>query len=119
MTYTKDQMIRIGGNAWTHPSTGEVRVYFNSWPELIGLEVSRYNTGNICGATLDGESISNARARDILGVVTKVWWSDADNQIHITAYRTGRYADSVPGWIRDGIGEAVKASETTTQEDQK
>jgi hypothetical protein len=116
-TYTKEQILRIGGNAWTHPATDEERLYLNDWPTLIGLEISRYNTGNICCSTLDGEGISNARARDILGTVTKVWWSDVDNQIHITAYTRGRYADRVPGWIRDGIADAVQRAAVEQNDD--
>lgn len=119
MAYTRQQIIAIGGSEWTHPGTGEIRIYINDWPALIGLDVNRYGTGNISSATLDGERISNARARDILGTVTRVWWSDADSKIHIRHYTTGRYADQVPGWIHDGIATAVKASEPQPSDDEE
>lgn len=106
-TYTKKQIAAIGGNEWTSPR-GEVRLYLNDWPALIGMEVERYGTGNISSAAIGGDRLSNSRARDILQVVESVYWSSADQLIHIWIMTChGRYADTVPGWIRDGIADAV------------
>lgn len=52
-----------GGSEWS--GYGHHRVYFDTAP-LLGLEVERYGTGNVSGATLYGESISNSRARRLL-----------------------------------------------------
>lgn len=105
-TYTAQQIEAIGGRAWT--KNDKHRVYLNNdvWLALIGLETSHYNTGNISGATLNGEHISNAAAKDIIGAVSKVYWDAVDNQIHILIYRN-RYSDQVPGWIRDAVAAAV------------
>lgn len=110
--YTAEQITAIGGQHWT--KGGHDRVYLNAniWARLIGLEISYYGTGNISSATLDGESIANGRARDILGCIDKVYWDATDSQIHITIYRN-RYSDRVPGWIRAGIAEAVDALDKT------
>ena len=67
-------------NEWVHPRTGETRRYVQNWPELIGLEIARYNTGNISGAWLNGEKIPNNRAGSILAV--KVWL-DENDEIHV------------------------------------
>lgn len=63
---------------WTHPSTGEVRHYVNGWQELIGLEIERYGTGNIRWAFLNGEKISNTKARRVGGK----FWIDESGNIH-------------------------------------
>lgn len=47
------------------------RIYVNSDDQIekvFGLSVSRYNTGNICSAFLNGEKISNSQARRLLTV---------------------------------------------------
>ena len=50
------------GTKWEN--YGKSRLYLD-WHTLIRLELSYYNTGNISEARLDGEKISNSRARDI------------------------------------------------------
>jgi len=52
------------------------RIYFNGLGEWYGIKTERYNTGNICGATLDGETISNSAAKRLLGRLMdcKVWF---------------------------------------------
>lgn len=70
----------INSNEWKHPQTGETRHYINNWVELVGFEVQRYNTGNICHVTLDGAKISNALARDTFAA--KVWYNN-DGQIFV------------------------------------
>lgn len=106
-TYAAEQIEAIGGRRWT--KAGHDRVYINSdvWTQLIGLETVRYNSGNIAGATLNGEQISNARAKDIIGCISKIYWDAEDGQIHIFVYGGGRYADKVPTWIRDAIADKV------------
>lgn len=82
---------------WTKPGTSQVRRYVRNWPALIGLEVSHYNTGNISGARLDGEHISNAEAGRILAA--KVWL-DAEDAVHVDGLRA-RWLDA------DDIASAV------------
>jgi len=76
-----------GGNAWE--KNGYARVYFNG-TEIAHhshLEVTRYNTGNISSATLDGEIISNSTAWDILSNLsdTKFWYDLNDNKFYTKA----------------------------------
>ena len=62
MTYTVDQLRRIGGIPW-RKSDGTLRMYLNAWEPMVGLEIHRYNTGNIQGATLEGVGwLSNRKA---------------------------------------------------------
>lgn len=73
---------QIGGSLWE--KNGMRRIYFNDLPSLFGLNVSRYNSGNISGAALDGGKISNTRAREICGALadSKIWFDLADNKFH-------------------------------------
>lgn len=73
------KLIEAGGSVWE--KNGMTRIYFNDLATWYGLEVARYNTGNVSGATLDGESISNSEAKKILTALseTKVWY-DVDAQ---------------------------------------
>jgi len=67
---------------WTNPTTGEHRRYLNGWEKAIGLKVSRYNTGNVSSATLDGEHISNTAAGHMSA---KIWLDDTD-RVHVDHY---------------------------------
>lgn len=60
---TAESLITLGGSLWE--KNGMRRVYFNDLPSLYGLKATYYNTGNISSATLDGDAISNAAAREI------------------------------------------------------
>ena len=107
-TLTVENLVAIGGNRWT--KNGHDRVYLNNWPELIGLEVTRYKSGNIWAASLNGERISNAEARRILGAITAVYFDAADGQIHVKwGWDTPRSMtrDELYQAIVDGIHAAV------------
>lgn len=90
---------------WTHPKTGEVRFYVNNLAELIGLDVSRYGTGNISSARLNGEKTSNAEAGRILQAVGKAWIG-GDGSIHVSDGCTrGGYE-----WVAADLRKAIAAS---------
>lgn len=77
-TYTKAQLEKAGGKAWTPKRGGGTRYYFNGLASMLGLEVERYGTGNISNATLHGKPISNSKARQILeGLFDAKFWFDA------------------------------------------
>lgn len=82
-TYNKEQMIRIGGREWIHPSTGEIRIYINEdvWAPLVGFEILRYKSGNICHAEFNGSPVSNAKAGRVLFV--KIYWTSTTSKIRI------------------------------------
>jgi hypothetical protein len=67
-TKMNEQQIKIMkqmGNEWQKGD--KHRIYFNSLGMFYGIETERYNSGNICGATLNGERISNGEAKRLLG----------------------------------------------------
>ena len=80
IVYSTENMVAIGGNRWQ--KNGMDRVYFNDWAELAGLEVTRYNTGNISSASYQDRGISNSQAYKLLGCIDKVWFDAADGKIH-------------------------------------
>lgn len=63
------------------PNKGQARLYVQNWPELVGLTVAYYKTGNVCHATLNGQSVSNAEAGRILAA--KVWIGVEDDEVHV------------------------------------
>lgn len=104
---TIETVTAIGGSRWT--KNGHDRVYINDWAGFAGLDVARYNTGNISSAAYDGEGISNRQAGLILGAIDKVWFDAADGKLHArygyTTPRIGReqvWADVVAG-IRTAV----------------
>lgn len=58
-----ETLVKLGGKEWT--KNGMHRVYMNGLATWFGLETTRYNTGNVSSATLDGEPISNSQAKRI------------------------------------------------------
>lgn len=75
------------GKKWIHPGTGEVRYYINKAYTYGGLDVEFYKSGNVSDAYLNGESISNRRARSLMASVDKVWMTE-DGKIHAIGYST-------------------------------
>lgn len=68
----------LGIDAWER---GEMKRYYvnpDKVEAVFGLEISRYNTGNICGARLNGEPISNTRAGKLLA--RKIFFDAASRQ---------------------------------------
>jgi len=93
---TREMLEKIGGKYWQSQDGSKQRVYFNNWPEFIGLKCSTYNTGNISNATLDGETISNGAAKRLLGSINKVWFDLGTQQYSVDT----------------GFGDATKKRET-------
>ena len=93
------------GNKWIHPTTGEVRYYVNDAWKYGGLSVERYNTGNICYAELDGEEISNSKAKKLINAIYKCWITE-DHKVHVKY--DGVNEDFVDAVIA-GIKKAIEA----------
>lgn len=65
--YSKEGIATLenyGATRWQ--KYGRDRLYVRRLRDLLGIEIDRHNSGNIRKATLDGEVISNARARRLL-----------------------------------------------------
>lgn len=107
---TAENLEAIGGRRWT--KHGHDRVYFNNWPELIGLEINRYKTGNISSAVLDGELISNRQAGLLLNMINKVYWDIKAGHLCIQ-WASGESRimtrDELKQGLLDGIRSAIAA----------
>lgn len=101
VVYSIETITAIGGRRWQ--KNGMDRVYINDWEQFAGLEVTRYGTGNISGASIGGRSIANGRANHVLNSVSKVYFDTADNQVHVQHYG----ADSFEIRYLDGQRETV------------
>ncbi len=76
-----EQLKRIG-KEWKKGDSH--RIYFNNLEKYFGLELIYYKSGNICGAKLDGEEISNSRAGEIRFCLRegKVWYDLKENKFY-------------------------------------
>lgn len=72
---TIEQLTAVGGKEWV--AGDKHRIYFNNLSELYGVETTRYNSGHISSATLDGEDISNNKAFQLLTMLNSAkFWFD-------------------------------------------
>ena len=62
-TITEAQALAIGAKPWTYAKG--TRYYINLTPEMVGLEIEFYGTGNVRSAKLDGEVVTNGSAAHI------------------------------------------------------
>lgn len=68
---------------WTHPGTGEVRIYLNRFAkDLLEIEATYYKTGNLCSFYWHGEKDSNSYGRKILSALDKAYFSKKDGRFH-------------------------------------
>ena len=110
VTFSTEAMVAIGGSHWQRGDKD--RVYINNWADFAGLEVDRYNTGNISAAAYRDENISNSQASKILGCIDKVWFDAADGRLHCRyGFSESRVAsrDEVWGHVVAGIRTAIAA----------
>jgi hypothetical protein len=75
------EILKQIGSEWQ--KNGMHRIYFNHLEDLYGLDCSYYKTGNISGATLNGELISNSEAKRIQArLAGKLWYDLADDKFY-------------------------------------
>ena len=76
------KLVKIGGKEWTKDTLH--RVYFNDLDKWYGLTYTRYNTGSISNAWINGESTSNSEAKRILHRLeyAKIWYDSSDDKFH-------------------------------------
>lgn len=80
---SEETINKFYGKLWE--KNGIRRVYFNALEELFGLTISRYSSGNISSATLDGDSISNSDAKAFVAITnTGKFYYDL-NTLHLVA----------------------------------
>lgn len=101
VTYSPQQIVAIGGRDWQGR-----RTYINDVAPLIGVDVSTYKTGNISGATLDGQPISHAEAGRLLAV--KVYLDHTTGRLMIVRDRFAAAPRSLSEReLSDRIAESV------------
>jgi len=108
-TVSAESLKQIGGSEW---QKGEQhRVYFNQLGYWYGIRTTRYQSGKIQSATLDGQPLSNNKAHDLLVYLDggKVWFDVNAGQFRFQGL------DREDGeFIVQAIRDAVEASEAVT-----
>jgi len=100
---TVEQLTRLGGRLWEQG--GRRRVYFNALRERIGLDLDYYYSGNICHASLNGETISNSQARSLVSALDdmKIWYDLADGEFHYKTYSRSDLAEQIIAGLRAAL----------------
>lgn len=81
--YTVEDLIAMGAKRWE--KAGYDRLYLNkAGLKLAGLEISRYNTGNVSLAKLNGEKFSNAKGSRMASIVERAYIDLTTCKLHCT-----------------------------------
>jgi len=97
------------GNEW---QKGDYhRIYINNLSQRLGLETSHYKTGNVSGATLNGEEISNSQATKMLDRCrdTKVWWDVPTERWSKKRYAIGSLSDTEVQTVINNVEAEIAA----------
>jgi len=116
-------LLGSGGRRWQKDGHDRVYIPAEIAAKAIGLRVSRYKSGNISGATLDGERVSNTLAREMLeqlggvyfDVKTSKWRND---HVDVGEAMERRYAASpipTPRLVPEKTGEVCERCEKCGQ----
>lgn len=95
-------------SAWRKPGTTQTRRYINNVKDIVGLELTRYRSGNVSGASLNGSYVSNAEGCRIGAACNDAkFWIDEAGTLH--------YRDMSEYWgpreiTFDEVRDAVSAS---------
>lgn len=76
-----ERLINAGASRWTKYERD--RLYIKKLADLIGLSYTKYNTGNISSAELNGETISNSECNRILAALDKAYIDLKTNTVYI------------------------------------
>lgn len=69
-----EMLVGLGGREWTKGRHHRVYLTESMTCQALGLVVTRYESGNVSGATLGGETISNGTARDLLREIDGLYY---------------------------------------------
>ena len=76
-----ERLINAGASRWTKYERDSL--YIKRLVDLIGLRYTKYNTGNISSAELNGETISNSECNRILAALDKAYIDLKTNTVYI------------------------------------
>lgn len=96
-----EKLIGMGANRWT--KYGKDRLYLRHCvKKLLKLEISRYNSGNISSAYLDGEMISNSQASRMMSMADVAYIDLISDEVVVGDLETGK-AEEFKGIVEEAI----------------
>ena len=104
-------LIKHECGSWTHPYTGEERIYLNRYAhDLLEIEVDYYKTGNLSAFCWHGEKGSNCYGKKILSALDKAYFSKKDGKFHaVNTYSGIDLSDD----LMKAVTERIKAENFT------
>lgn len=83
MNNIANMLLDNGCRIWTHPRTGEERIYLNKFAlKLLNIEVEYYNTGNIYKFAIGGERTSNSQGRRIMAALDRCYYNVTEDAFY-------------------------------------
>lgn len=81
--YSIEDLIAMGAKRWQ--KAGYDRLYLNNAGlKIAGLEISRYNTGHVSSAKLNGEKVSNTKGSNMASIVERAYIDLTSGKLHCT-----------------------------------
>lgn len=92
---------------WTHPKTGETRIYLNCFAkEVLEIETTYHKTGTLSSFRWHGEQGSNCYGKKILAALDKSYFSKKDGKFHaVNSYSRMDLSDE----LMEAVTERIKA----------
>lgn len=98
-----EKLLQAGATRWT--KYGKDRIYLNNLlKEKSGLEIDRYNSGNISSAKLNGEKISNSAAGRILNCMEGSYYDIQKDSFYTGSIRQDEIRPIIMETIEKVIG---------------
>lgn len=105
-TKTAFFLLSIGGKAWKHPESGDIRIYLNkSADDLLEIEKDYYRTGNLSSFSWRGHQTSNCQGKRIMTALDKAYYDVKTGKFVMNHWADSDTADTV----KAALAEAIKA----------
>lgn len=100
-----EKLKAVGGSEWIRDE--HHRIYFNLdvMVKMIELELGFYKTGNISSARLDGEQISNSKAKQILNSINGKFYYDVKSDGWKSTLPSAEWAKRIKWAILEKTGQ--------------
>lgn len=73
------KLVELGGSEWRGGNNHRVYINEQAIKNILGLRVSKYKTGNVCSASINGKTISNSEATKI--ILAKIYYDVAADKL--------------------------------------
>ena len=103
-TKTAFFLLSVGGKAWKHPESGDIRIYLNRCAEeLLEVEKDYYGTGNLRSFCWRGHQTSNCQGKRIITALDGAYYDVKTGRIVTNRWSDSDTADTVKAALAEAI----------------